>query len=73
MQHIRKLRGVARQEVFLLIQLVAVEPTEQEKVRAGPEGLVAPDPRGQGELIGAVVPRLVLAAQGRGGGQGGQR
>ena len=70
MQHIRQLRGVARQEVFLLIQLVAVEPTEQKKVRAGPEGLVAPDPRGQGELIGAVVPRLVLAAQGRGGGQG---
>ena len=70
MQHIRQLRGVARQELLLLIQLVAVEPTEQEKVRAGPEGLVAPDPRGQGELIGAVVPRLVLAAQGRGGGQG---
>ena len=39
-------------------------------MRAGPEGLVAPDPRGQGELIGAVVPRLVLAAQGRGGRQG---
>ena len=71
MQHIRQLRGIARQELLLLLQPVAVEPAEQKKMRAGPEGLVAPDPRGQGELIGAVVPRLVPVAQGRGGGQGG--